>query len=108
MVDEGSPVVSERRLRNGKVIASPDASLEEPSEKESVNFVEGSDDRNEESDEEAVIAPEATTTAAVDGADGGGGQQLRVRTAVCLLVLIFLVSLSALLAVYFSFPTLDE
>jgi len=39
---------------------------------------------------------------------GGGGGQLKARTAIGLLVLIFAVSLAALTAVYFSFPTLDK
>merc|ERR1711973_339429 len=54
------------------------------------------------------VGLEAETVISESVVEGGGGGQLKARTAIGLLVLIFAVSLAALTAVYFSFPTLDK
>jgi len=112
-----------RVLRSGKVIQDVTSPPEQ--EENSITAPEESEVKMNGSDENGRVSPaqqpesgeqevqELTTTdvspangsTAAATADGG---QLRVRTAVGLLFLIFAVSLAALTAVYFSFPTLDK
>jgi len=101
-----------RVLRSGKVIQDLKDPEEESSEitanaesTEPNGRVSPMSGQPEDEQEAQVSTGERVDIAVPDGDSGG---QLRVRTAVGLLFLIFAVSLAALTAVYFSFPTLDK
>ena len=60
-------------------------------------------DAKEAKESNGVVAEETASDL-----ESGSGSELRVRTAILLLLLIFVSSLSALLFVYYSFPKLDQ
>ena len=91
MSAETSPRGEGRVLRSGRVLGDP------------VNQPDQTLEDNEYLGEQVPNGHRQT-----DEVPETGAGQLKVKTAVALLFLIFAVSLAALTAVYFSFPTLDK